>query len=56
MKSFTWFRRRSWERKMDAEFRFHMEAQVDDYIVHGACSAANQLRFLGGRKLVMHSS
>lgn len=29
------FGRRRWERRMDAEFRFHLESQIDDYVSLG---------------------
>ncbi len=29
------FSRRRWERRMDAEFRFHLESQIDDYVGGG---------------------
>ncbi len=31
----AWFRRRPWEGRMDAEFRFHLENQINDYIAQG---------------------
>ncbi len=29
------FSRRRWERRMDAEFRFHLESQINDYVSRG---------------------
>jgi putative ABC transport system permease protein len=29
------WRKRGWERRMDAEFRFHLETQIDDYVSQG---------------------
>ena len=31
----NWFRRRGWEQRMDAEFRFHLESRTRDYIAQG---------------------
>ncbi|MDX2152891.1 MAG: ADOP family duplicated permease [Bryobacteraceae bacterium] len=31
----AWLRRRRWERRMDAELRFHLESQIDDYLAQG---------------------
>jgi putative ABC transport system permease protein len=31
----NWFRRRRWEDRMNAEFRFHLESQISDYIAQG---------------------
>ncbi len=35
MKWDVWFSRRRWERRMDAELRFHLENQIDDYLSQG---------------------
>src|SRR5262245_60252625 len=35
MKWTFWFRRRRWERQMDAEFRFHLESLTPDYVAQG---------------------
>jgi predicted permease len=35
MKWMAWLRRRKWERGMDSEMRFHMEAQIRDYVQRG---------------------
>ena len=35
MKWDAWLRRRRWERRMDAEMRFHLDCQVEDYISQG---------------------
>ena len=31
----SWLKRRRWERQMHAEFQFHLENQVDDYVRQG---------------------
>lgn len=31
----SWFKRRRWEQRMDAELRFHLESQIEDYMAHG---------------------
>jgi len=31
----SWFKRRKWEQQMDAEFRFHLESQIEGYIREG---------------------
>jgi predicted permease len=35
MKWDSWFQRRRWERKMDAELRFHLDSQIGDYVSQG---------------------
>ena len=35
MKWKSWFNRRRWERQMDAEFQFHLESQINDYVEQG---------------------
>lgn len=35
MKWNSWFRRRRWERRMDAELRFHLESQIAGYVAEG---------------------
>lgn len=39
-----WFRRRQWEEKMDAEFRFHLDSQIDDYVRQGLSREEAELR------------
>src|SRR5579859_1607164 len=39
-----WFKRWRWERRMDAEFRFHLESQVDDYVSQGMPRPEAELR------------
>ena len=31
----AWFRRRRWERRMDAELPFHLACQVEEYMSRG---------------------
>src|SRR5260370_25404843 len=31
----SWFRRRRWEQRMDAELRFHLDSQISDYVRKG---------------------
>jgi len=31
----TWLRRRRWEKRLDAELRFHLEQLINDYISAG---------------------
>src|ERR1700733_14147348 len=38
------FRRRGWERSMDAEFRFHLDSQRNEYIRRGLSPAEADLR------------
>src|SRR5215472_16437410 len=35
MKWTAWLRRRKWERGMDSEMRFHVEAQIRDHLKQG---------------------
>ncbi|MFB3905010.1 MAG: ADOP family duplicated permease [Acidobacteriota bacterium] len=44
MKWVGWFKRRQWERRMDAEFRFHLDSQVNDYINQGFSREEAELR------------
>jgi putative ABC transport system permease protein len=39
-----WLGRRRWERRMDAEFRFHLESQIEDYIGQGLRREEAELR------------
>ena len=40
----SWFKWRKWERQMDAEFRFHLESQINDYIRQGLRQEEAELR------------
>jgi putative ABC transport system permease protein len=44
MKSDSWFKRRRWERRMEAEFRFHLESQISDYIRRGLSREEAEIR------------
>ena len=44
MKWRAWFKRRQWERRMDAEFRFHLENQVNEYLNQGLSREEAELR------------
>ncbi|MGI8744786.1 MAG: ADOP family duplicated permease [Bryobacteraceae bacterium] len=44
MKWSSWLKRRRWERQMHAEFRFHLENQVSDYMHQGLTRADAELR------------
>jgi hypothetical protein len=44
MKWHGWFRRRRWEGRMDAEFRFHLESQISEYISQGFNREEAELR------------
>ena len=35
MKWDSWFKRRRWEQRMNAELRFHVESQIEDYMAQG---------------------
>ena len=35
MRRLPWLRRRSWERRMDAELRFHLDSQIEEYVRRG---------------------
>jgi putative ABC transport system permease protein len=39
-----WFQQRKWERQMDAEFRFHLESQINDYMRQGLSRRKAELR------------
>jgi hypothetical protein len=39
-----WFKRRKWEQQMHAEFRFHLENQINDYIRQGLSREEAELR------------
>ena len=38
------FRRRRWERRMDAELRFHLDSQISDYVSRGLSREEAELR------------
>ncbi|MEX2260651.1 MAG: ABC transporter permease [Bryobacteraceae bacterium] len=40
----SWFKRRHWEGQMDAEFRFHLESQINDYVTQGLGREAAESR------------
>jgi len=40
----AFFRRNRWERRLDAELRFHLEQQVQDYVAHGMSRKEAQRR------------
>ncbi len=40
----SWFKRRRWEQRMNAEFRFHLESQTEDYIGQGLSREEAELR------------
>lgn len=40
----SWFNKRRWERRMDAEFRFHLESLVDEYVKAGMTPQAARER------------
>jgi len=44
MKWDIWFKRRRWERRMDAEFRFHLDSQISDYVSRGLSREEAELR------------
>jgi hypothetical protein len=44
MKWNSWFRRRQWEQKMDAELRFHLDSQIGDYIRQGLSQREAEMR------------
>src|SRR5262245_36251289 len=44
MKRNAWFRRRRWESRMDSEFRFHLESQINDYMGQGLTREEAELR------------
>src|SRR6266496_2793518 len=40
----SWFKRRRWEGKMDAELRFHLHSQISDYVSQGLSQEEAELR------------
>jgi hypothetical protein len=44
MKRASWLKRRRWERRLDAEFRFHLESQISDYVRQGFSREEAELR------------
>lgn len=44
MKWDFWLKRRRWERRMDAEFQFHLDSQIGDYMRRGFSRAEAELR------------
>jgi len=40
----AWFRRGQWEHRVDSEFRFHLESQINDYINQGLTRKEAELR------------
>jgi hypothetical protein len=46
MKWDSWFKRWHWERVMDAEFQFHLDSQISDYISQGLSRKEAELRAL----------
>jgi putative ABC transport system permease protein len=44
MKWTVWFKRRGWEKQMEAEFRFHLESRRNDYIREGLSPKEAELR------------
>src|SRR6266545_2266198 len=44
MKWESWFRRRRWEQRMDAELQFHLDSQIGDYIRQGLSREEAELR------------
>lgn len=40
----SWFSRRRWERQMNAEFHFHLESQINDYVAQGLSREAAEER------------
>jgi len=44
MKWDSWFRRRQWEQRMDAELRFHLESMISDYMGQGLGREEAELR------------
>jgi len=44
MKRDLWLGRRGWERRMDAELRFHLESQIEDYVSQGLSREEAELR------------
>jgi predicted permease len=44
MKWDSWFNRRLWEGRMDAELRFHLQSQIGDYVSQGLSQEEAELR------------
>ena len=44
MKWTSWLKRGRWERRMDAEFRFHLDSQIGDYVRQGFSREEAELR------------
>lgn len=44
MKWDSWFKRRRWEGRMDAELRFHLHSQISDYVSQGLSQEEAELR------------
>src|SRR5260370_11055190 len=44
MKLLAWLKRRTWERRMDSEMRFHLESQIREYLDHGLSVADAEQR------------
>jgi len=40
----SWLRRRRWEGRMDAEFQFHLDSQISDYVEQGLSREEAELR------------
>ncbi len=40
----AWFKKHRWEKRMDAEFRFHLESQIQDYMSQGLSRAEAEQR------------
>lgn len=40
----SWFRRRRWETRMDAELQFHLQSQISDYVSQGLSREEAELR------------
>jgi putative ABC transport system permease protein len=35
MRGMSWLKRKTWERRMDTELKFHLESQIDEYVRRG---------------------
>ncbi len=44
MKWNSWLKRRRWERRMDAEFQFHLDNQIKDYVSQGVSREEAEFR------------
>src|SRR5213594_736115 len=44
MKWESWLKRRRWERRMDAEFRFHLDSQINEYVSRGLSREEAEMR------------